>query len=369
MKYLLFTCATFAALFFAYISGPKFGSVPKGRRLLRMKMSKNYRNGQFRNIGEDDGNLPNGMLGMWQKFFAVIFKVIANQKNIARDVPSAKTDLASFGMSENVIVWFGHSSYFMQLDGKRFAVDPVMSEISSPIPFCPRAFRGTNVYSPGDIPPLDYLIISHDHWDHLDYSTVLRLNVRRIICPLGVGAHFERWGFRGDDTLEMDWNESVKLPDGLIVDCLPAKHFSGRGFLGNRSLWASFMVTTPNVRIYIGGDGGYGKHFREIGNAFGGIDLAILENGQYGEKWRNMHMFPEDTARAAEDLGAKALLPVHNSKFALSTHKWNEPRDRLMEICRNKNFKLLTPIIGERIDLETQMHSTAFSSRHKTPLP
>jgi L-ascorbate metabolism protein UlaG (beta-lactamase superfamily) len=351
MKFSLFAFAALAVLFFAYINGAKFGSIPRGKRLLRIQKSPNYRGGYFQNV-RGVANVSSSGFRIWKEFFKAIGRVIGNQRNVDRGIQSVKTDLIALEKSENVLVWFGHSSYFIQLNGKRFAVDPVMSEISSPVPFCPKAFRGTSVYTACDIPELDYLIISHDHWDHLDYATVLQLKTDRIICPLGVGAHFERWKFDRSGIVEMDWNENISLPCGIVIDCLPAQHFSGRGFRSNRSLWASFMVTAPNLRIYAGGDGGYGEHFREIGNRFHGINLAILENGQYDEKWRNMHMFPEDTANAADDLGAKWLLPVHNSKFALSTHAWDEPRNRLSKICTGRNFNLLLPIIGEKINLD-----------------
>jgi L-ascorbate metabolism protein UlaG (beta-lactamase superfamily) len=294
----------------AYMHTIKFGSLPKGQRLERILKSPHYGNGQFRNIQPKDCNSFPHRLKSYKEFCKAVLEFVTNQKNIGHSIASTKTNLMNINKDDNVLVWFGHSSYFIQIDGKRFIVDPVFSEISSPVPFFPKAFPGTNVYTPDEIPELDHLIITHDHWDHLDYATVIKLNVKNIICPLGVGAHFERWGF--GNIIEMDWNESVKLADGFTVNCLPARHFSGRGWRRNQSLWASFLIQTPSMKIYIGGDGGYGEHFKEIGNKFIGIDLAILENGQYNVNWEDVHMLPEDTARAAEDLKAKALLPVHN---------------------------------------------------------
>ncbi|MDR1906928.1 MAG: MBL fold metallo-hydrolase [Puniceicoccales bacterium] len=277
-----------------------------------------------------------------------MFKFITNQRNADHPIPSTKTDLMNLNKADDILVWFGHSSYFIQVDGKRFIVDPVLGDVL----FFLKAFPGTNMYTPDEIPQLDYLIITHDHWDHLNYETVIKLNVQNIICPLGVGAHFERWGFDSRNIGEMDWNESIKLADGFAINCLPAKHSSGRGFCRNRSLWASFLIQTPSIKIYIGGDGGYGEHFKEIGNKFVGIDLAILENGQYNKKWSDMHMFPEETAQATKDLGAKALLPVHNSKFTLSTYPWKNPLEKITAICKQENFHLLTPMIGQKVALK-----------------
>ena len=137
------------------------------------------------------------------------------------------------------------------------------------------------------MPDIDYLVISHDHWDHLDYNTVKKLKDRigAVICPLGVGEHFEYWGFDKERLIELDWNEDANLVPGFMIHCLPARHFSGRRLTANQSLWASFLLEAPSQKIYIGGDGGYDTHYAEIGNRFPGIDLAILENGQYNEEW------------------------------------------------------------------------------------
>ena len=131
------------------------------------------------------------------------------------------------------------------------------------------------------MPDIDCLIVTHDHWDHLDYRTVMQLKERigRVVCPLGVGEHFEYWGFNSDRIVELDWNESCGLSDGFRIHCLPARHFSGRGLQRNRSLWASFLVESPSRRVYLAGDGGYDTHFAEIGRRFAPIDLAVVENG------------------------------------------------------------------------------------------
>jgi L-ascorbate metabolism protein UlaG (beta-lactamase superfamily) len=278
------------------------------------------------------------------------FNVLKSQKKV-NSIPSIKTDIINLKESEDALIWFGHSSYFIQIEGIKILVDPVFSEISSPIPFFPKAFSGSNVYNPADIPEIDYLIITHDHWDHLDYETVKNLKFKQVICPLGVGAHFERW--EHNNIIEMDWNESVELSNGFTIHCLSSKHFSGRGFLRNKTLWASFLLESPlTFKIFIGGDGGYDTRFSKFGKRFRQIDLAILENGQYNDNWQSIHMRPKETLKAAEDLNAKALFPVHVAKFSLATHKWNEPLQKISKLSNNKNLRILIPMIGQKVYLK-----------------
>ena len=250
------------------------------------------------------------------------------------------------------MVWFGHSSYLMQLDGKRILVDPVFC-MASPVSFVNKPFKGTDIYKPEDMPDIDYLVISHDHWDHLDYQTVKRLKdrVRKVICPLGVGEHFEYWGFDKERLVELDWQENAKLDSGFMVHCLPARHFSGRGLTSNQSLWASFLVETPTRKVYIGGDSGYDSHFARIGKQFPGIDLAILENGQYNEGWKYIHTMPRYLGQAAKDLKAKKIITVHHSKYALARHRWDEPLENEIKAAKEDSLNLFVPVIGQVIGL------------------
>ncbi|MDR1034519.1 MAG: MBL fold metallo-hydrolase [Holosporales bacterium] len=359
MKSLLYILAAtigIAALIATYMHSPKFGRLPEGIRLERIQKSPNYKNKKFQNIYKSQADAPICKISAYKKLLDIVWKFITNKDNI--NIPITKTDLINLNKNEDILVWFGHSSYFIQIEGKRIAIDPVLSDVSSPIPFFPVAFRGTNVYAPTEIPELDYLIITHDHWDHLDYETVTKLKAKQIICPLGVGAHFEHWGFDRSKILEMDWYDEIDLPNGFRIVCYPTQHFSGRSFTRNKSLWGAFLLTSPSgFKMYIGGDGGYCPHFKEIGEKHGPIDIVILENGQYNENWRHIHMHPTETVMAAEDLRAKALLPVHNSKFSLSTHAWNEPLNEIARLCKNKDIRLLTPMIGQRVNIKDSAQS------------
>jgi L-ascorbate metabolism protein UlaG (beta-lactamase superfamily) len=251
-------------------------------------------------------------------------------------------------------VWFGHSSYFIQIDGKKILVDPVFCGHASPFKFMIKAFKGTDIYTAKDIPDLDYLIITHDHWDHLDYKTVIELKPRvgKVITGLGTGAHLERWGYEPEMIIERDWYESANLGDGFSVDVMPARHFTGRGPKPNQTLWASYVFQTPTFRMFIGGDGGYDEHFAELGEKYGGFDLAILENGQYNVRWKYIHLLPEQVLLAAKELKAKRLFPVHSSKFALANHSWDEPLKALTEINQSIQQPMITPKIGEVVFLK-----------------
>ncbi len=274
-------------------------------------------------------------------------------------LPSIKTDLLHLNKAENLIVWMGHSSYFIQVDGLRFLVDPVFSENASPVPATNRAFKGSNIYSAEDIPEIDYLLITHDHWDHLDYPTVMALKpkIKNVVAPLGVGTYFEQWGFEKSMIHQGDWYDVIHGQNDLQIHILPARHFSGRLLTRNKTLWGSFALITPHHRYYLGGDSGYGPHYKEIGQRFGRFDLAILECGQYNQDWKYIHMTPEETALAAKDLHADSLLPAHNSKFKLSHHAWNEPLNRVSAASQHQAYRLLTPMIGEKIESDnTHQH-------------
>ena len=332
-----------------------FGAFPRKQLRTELAKSANYQNGEFSNYTP----IPINTASSYQAAFLTLFKLI---KRLGTKVafPTIKTDLKSLHQAEEVLVWFGHSSYFLQLAGYKFLIDPVFSKFASPIPGCFGAFSATRIYQDSDLPAIDYLIITHDHWDHLDYRTVMRLKnrLKLVICPLGVGAHFRRWKF--DNIIELDWNEKLTL-DNFVIHCLPTQHFSGRALVRNQTLWGAFLITQTNFKIYLGGDSGYGTHYQLAGQQFGPIDLAILENGQYNNCWQHIHSAPEQTLQAAIDLKAKKVVPAHNSKFHLSSHPWSEPLEKLYQLHQiNKSpFELLTPKVGEKLNITANNQSSS----------
>lgn len=333
-----------------FINQPSFGKLPAGERLTRIEQSPNYKNGKFQNrlpttqITSDKPKL--------QSLYEFLFRKVKDLAP-AKDLPSVKTDLKALNPDDEVLVWMGHSSLYMQTDGKRIAIDPVLVS-ASPVSFFNKAFKGTENYHPQDLPDLDYLIITHDHWDHLDYNTIKNLKNRtgKIICPLGVGEHLEYWGVDPSKIIELDWNESTQLDNKIKITALPARHFSGRGLSPDKTLWASYMLQSSSGNIYLSGDTGYDIHFQDIKKRFGTIDFAIMENGQYNKDWKDIHIMPEELVKAIKELDPKRVMTIHNSKFALSTHTWHEPMDKIAKAAEENSFKLITPMIGEPVHLK-----------------
>lgn len=331
-----------------FMQFPRFGKHPKGDRLARVEQSPNYKNGEFQNLS------PTPMMTEGVSYWSMIVEYVTTRKKLPQSpLPTIKTNILELNPEENVLIWMGHSSYFIQIDGKKILVDPVLSGFASPVSFSTRAFAGSDIYTTKEIPEIDYLFISHDHYDHMDHSTLLKLipKVNTVICGLGIGAHLEYWGFDPSVIKERDWNSTLAFDDGFTVHVTPARHFSGRGLKRNQSLWASYVLKAPSLTIYIGGDSGYDTHFKEIRDRFGSVDLAILENGQYDEAWKYTHMMPQEVIQATKDLQASTLFPVHSGKFSLANHDWDEPLRRITELSAESPFRLITPKIGEIVNL------------------
>lgn len=333
-----------------FLNLPQFGRSPRGERLERIKKSPNYKDGEFVNREETRvvTSEQNRLAAMWDFLFGKKERVTPGDA-----IPAVKTDLKNLPADKDWLVWFGHSSNLMNINGKKILVDPVFYA-ASPVSFVNRPFKGTDLYRPDDLPDIDYYIISHDHWDHLDAKTVKELDARvgRFVCPLGVGEHLERWGVNPSKILELDWDESVSPEPGLTINCLTSRHFTGRGLSSNKTLWASYMLETSHGNVFIGGDGGYGKHFKEIGLKYPKIDLAVLENGQYDKDWAQIHTLPEELTKVASDLNPKEILTVHHSKFALAKHPWDDPIKTAHKLRDQYNFNVLIPHIGAPVFLD-----------------
>ena len=321
------------------------GKPPCGKHLEKLKRSPNYKKNAFQNLS--DTPMKPDDISYW-KMTREFFKKHPDRLPSA-SIPSVKTDLTKLNSSKPVIVWFGHSSYFIRIENKNFLIDPVFSGNASPFSFMIKAFPGSDIYKPEDMPAIDYLILTHDHYDHLDFKTVrkLRNKVNKIYCSLGVGSHLKYWGFDVNRITEMDWWDLILLEENISLTAAPARHFSGRGVKRGQTLWSSFILKTCEHNLYLGGDSGYDSHFKEIGNKYGPFDISILEAGQYNTMWPYIHMMPEETVQAAVDLKAKSLLPVHWGKFTLALHAWDEPIKRVIEKARSLNIKVHTPKIGQ----------------------
>jgi len=334
-----------------YMKQPQFGALPEGERLELMKKSKNFRDGTFHNLVEKP-TITKGY-SMWTEGWNSLTKTYPETEPTTA-LPSVKTDLKSLPADKNVLVWFGHSSFFLQLDGVKILVDPIFSGRASPTPWGVKAYKGSDIYSADDIPEIDYMLLSHDHYDHLDYETVkaLQPKVKFVICGLGAGAHYEKWGYQPKQILEKDWGEAVAVKPDFKIIAENTHHGGGRGFSPDKALWLSFYIQSPKMNIYYSGDGGYSDRFKTVAAKYPPIDWAIMECGQYNKAWQSVHELPEEMALATTELKAKNLLPVHHSKFTLARHPWKEPLEKMTKLSAGKPYRLATPMIGEKVLLD-----------------
>ncbi len=264
------------------------------------------------------------------------------------------------------VTWYGHATTVLEVDGYRILTDPVWSERVSPSPLVGPARMHPAPQPLADLPPIDAVIISHDHYDHLDKETVRELVARQsapFLVPIGIGAHLRHWGVPEERIVELDWGGSVSLADlgldrngvDLVITCTEARHFSGRGLLRNTTLWASWSIVGPTRRAYFGGDTGYTKAFAEAGAALGPFDLTLLPIGAYDERWPDVHMNPEEAVRAHADLcggnpGHGLLVPIHWATFNLAFHGWSEPVERMVTAARAAGTTVAVPMPGQRVD-------------------
>ena len=331
-----------------------FGRQPRGERLERIKNSPNYSNGSFHNQAQQD-EPAQAQPKSNSSVFNTIANLFTNKAEIrpSKPLPAVKTDLWQLDRGEDVLLWMGHDALFIQIDGIRILVDPTLV-MGSPVSFIKTAFPATYSYTPEDIPDIDYLLISHEHWDHLDYHTFnkLRDRIGKVVCGLGVGEYFEYWKFPKDRIIELDWYENITFGDGLTIHALPARHGTNRALISNKTLWVSFMMEAPTMTIFFSGDTGYGVHFPETGRSFPNIDLAIMENGQYDEQWRTSHMLPGQLVRAIKDLNPARVLTMHHAKYDLANHTWRAPLENISAAAQREGFALLTPMMGEVVRLK-----------------
>lgn len=322
------------------------GKKPGGKYLEKIKQSANYSNGAFQNISKTEVMSPDVS---YLKVFKDYFFGVPKDVKPLQSIPYVRTDLKNIEETKPVIVWFGHSSYLLKINGKTILVDPVLSGSASPFSFMVKAFKGADEYKSEHFPEIDILILTHDHYDHLDFKTIKQLQskVKHICCSLGLASHLQHWGIKTSYT-EFDWWDSAIVAD-IEITAAPARHFTGRGLKRAQTLWSSFIVKAGEYNIYIGGDSGYDAHFKTIGEMYGPFDIAFLESGQYNTSWRNIHMMPEETVQASVDLRAKVLMPVHWAKFSLALHSWNEPIKRVMKKAAELQVTVIVPQIGEKV--------------------
>ena len=312
--------------------------------------SKQWKKDRFRNLSRtkidiNPRNLPGLIKGQ-----LINTKVRTPQKPIEVQ----RFDREIFEQHKNTpkFTWFGHSVLLLQIDGKNFLIDPMFGSDASPIaPISTKRFSENTLDLIDELPHIEAIFFTHDHYDHLDYASIEKLKdkVDKYYTGIGLGRHLECWGVATEKITELDWWDHIQF-DTIKITFVPSRHSSGRGlFDRDKVLWGGWVFQAPHHQIYWSGDGGYDNHFKEIGKKFGAFDWAFMECGQYNKRWHQMHMYPEESIQASIEVNAKIRIPIHWGGFALALHPWKESVECFVQAAKEQNTPICTPKIGETI--------------------
>lgn len=339
-------------------TAPQIGASATGDRLEEMKHSPQYGEDQFVNQQEVDTDMP------FSKGLRIMYKMLTNtkQRSPQEEIITKAFDKQvweSRKEEEILISWFGHSSAIIKIDGKTILADPVFGERASMFSFMgPKKFDYSSHMTVDQLPAIDAVIISHDHYDHLDFPTIVDLagKVDQFYVPLGVGAHLEKWGVDPAHIVVFDWWEDIVLQETIKLTFTPTQHFSGRGLTDKfATLWGSWVIEGSVQKMYFSGDSGYSPWFKEIGERFGPMDFAMIECGAYNkEDWGDIHMLPEESVQAALDVKAKVAMPIHWGKFDLALHAWKEPVTRFLKKAEENGLDTHTPGVGTILSIPAE---------------
>lgn len=337
----------FILLFLKYY--PAFGGKLSKEKRHALDRSDNFSNGKFVN------QIPTSMNTGFITTLTILRDFIRGNPKGRPDSLLPVENLESLFIQENKqakITWFGHSAFLLELDGKNLLFDPMFGPSPSPFPqFGGKRYSGDLPLNLEELPVIDAVFLSHDHYDHLDYGTIkgIKDKVKQFFVPLGVGKHLERWGVDQEKIKEHDWWSEFEF-EGLTLACTPARHFSGRSLTDrNSTLWCSWVVIGKQSKVYFSGDSGYGPHFKEIGEIYGPFDYTLMECGQYDKRWSAIHMMPEETVQAHLDVKGNIMIPIHWAAFTLALHDWTDPIERVRKAAKEKGAAISTPKIGERV--------------------
>ncbi|MGA5305204.1 MBL fold metallo-hydrolase [Nucisporomicrobium flavum] len=328
------------------IGSRRIGDRAEGERGARYQRSPQFKDGKFRNT------VPATELAL-----ASMPRILAasmtdrERRHPASPIPVVTPETGGDGL---YVTWYGHSSAMIEIEGRRVLLDPVWSDRCSPS----RLQGPKRLHEPPvplrSLPPVDAVVISHDHYDHLDMESIrnlVDLQAAPFLVPLGIGAHLERWGVPATRIIELDWNERATVA-GIEFVATAARHFSGRGFSRDETLWASWVIAGPTRKAFYSGDTGYFPGFAEIGEEHGPFDVTLVQIGAYGDQWPDIHMVPEDGVATHVDVRGGLMIPVHWATFNLALHDWAEPADRAWREAKARDVKLAVPRPGERVDVD-----------------
>ena len=308
-------------------------------------MKKKYMN----QIHTDVSFKPKDIIGLMTDYFKMKSKL-----RPLKNLPIVLSDKNNESLES--VTWFGHSASLLKIEGKTLLLDPMFGDASSPFPlFNSKRYSGIFSLEREDLREIDAIIISHNHYDHLNYKSIMQLKdrVKHFYVPTGVAQYLIKWGVSPSKISEHNWWDEITF-DNIKLVCAPARHFSGRSMTDRDcSLWCSWLILGQETKIFFSGDSGYAPHFKEIGDKYGPFDLTLMECGQYDPRWSAIHMLPEETVQAHIDVKGELLLPIHWGAFTLALHEWSEPIERVTKEANRLGVKITTPQIGESITLKS----------------
>lgn len=332
---------------------PEFGGKHQQEDIANYQTSPNFKEGKFQNLSTTT---------MTMNFGEIMSSLVDYIKGVPNSSPAVNLEVNQVNPtawqsndSTNRLIWFGHSAFLLNLDGKNILIDPMLGNVPAPHPWL-----GSKRYSKElpiqieELPRIDAVLISHDHYDHLDYKSIKQLKdkVNQFLVPLGVGSHLKAWGIENSRIQEFDWWQELTY-EHIKLAFTPSRHFSGRGLTDRFStLWGSWVIQGTTNKLYFSGDSGYGSHFKEIGKKYGPFDFAMIECGQYNEKWADIHMMPEESVLASKEINATVAMPIHWGAFTLAMHTWTDPVERFSKEANKVGQKYIMPEIGEEIRLD-----------------
>jgi len=326
----------------------QFGGKLSNDLLTKYQQSPNWKEGKFMNLEETSMNMS--LLSIPKLLYKQFF--VRNNREPQQPIPIQAFNKEEFlaPSDKAKFIWYGHSAVLMRINNKTLLIDPMLGQDAAPIaPFKSKRFSENTLGLIDQFPEIDLLLLSHDHYDHLDLDSMQKLmpKVKQYYVALGCARHLIHWGVDASKINEFDWWDLANY-EGIEISFTPSRHFSGRGIRDRfKSLWGGWVFKTDKESIYFSGDGGYGEHFKEVGNRLGPFDFGLMECGQYNENWHQIHMYPEEAIQAAADAGVKKVMAVHWAGFALAQHSWNEPIERFAESAINTRMALATPNPGE----------------------
>ena len=359
--YTLLVLIAFVALIILFINiSPQFGSNPSNKQINKYETFSNFNEDGFQNL-EETPMFTEDVSG-WDFFKDEM--VSPSKPNNNGDVKPVKNIIPNeidYSLFKEVspdkfkISWLGHSAFILNINGKIILLDPMLGTHAAPLPIPSlKRFNETLPLNLDSLANIDFVVISHDHYDHLDYSTIRRIkaNVSTFIVPYGIGNHLRGWGVEDKKITELNWNEVFKINE-IEFTSLPARHFSGRGPLNrNSTLWSSWAIKSSTIKIYFSGDSGYGNHFKQIGLEHGPFDISLIDCGQYNKAWKHSHMFPSQAVLAAKELNSNYFMPIHWGGFTLAMHPWDEPVKESIKLAKQIGLNYFTPKIGEIVSKE-----------------